>query len=102
MNMEVDVMSMSEQICNRRKDKKINQVDMAQMIGVKQSTISDYETGRATPTIDKLIRDNQGWTWTVRSDILDSGQSMLWMCIETLGRCGGQVHQRPFLVSEHL
>jgi len=49
-------MSMSEQICNRRKDKKINQVDMAQLIGVKQSTISDYETGRATPTIDKLIK----------------------------------------------
>ena len=49
-------MSMSEQIRNRRKDKRISQVDMAQMVDVKQSTISDYETGRATPTIDKLIK----------------------------------------------
>ena len=37
-----------------RKARKEQQVDLADAIGVKQSTISDIENGRRTPSFDKL------------------------------------------------
>lgn len=37
-----------------RKDRKEQQIELADAIGVKQSTISDIENGRRTTSFDKL------------------------------------------------
>ena len=37
-----------------RKDRKEQQIELADVIGVKQSTISDIENGRRTTSFDKL------------------------------------------------
>ena len=37
-----------------RKDRKEQQIELADAIGVKQSTISDIENGRRTTSMDKL------------------------------------------------
>ena len=50
------------------------------------------------PHCHKGIR---GWTSTAECGILGLGQSMLGMCIVTLGRCGEFVHQRPSLFYRH-
>lgn len=39
-----------------RKDKKINQSDLAKIIGLTQQTISSYEKGVNKPSIDILLR----------------------------------------------
>lgn len=38
-----------------RKNKKLKQSDLAAILNTKQQIISDYETGKATPSLDRLV-----------------------------------------------
>ena len=42
-------------IKKRREEKMISQTQLAQKLGVNQNTVSQWETGRSTPPLDKLI-----------------------------------------------
>ena len=39
-----------------RESVKLSQVKMADLLGVKQSSINRYENGQATPTVDLLCK----------------------------------------------
>lgn len=39
-----------------RKKKKLTQVQLAEAVGVTQATISDYEQGNITPSVDVVAR----------------------------------------------
>lgn len=47
-------MSFKEQLSKLRKRNKINQSDLANMLGVKQYVISSWETGRSEPNLNQL------------------------------------------------
>ena len=49
-------MSFNEQLNKLRKRKKISQVELANMINVKQYVISSWETGRSEPNINQIIK----------------------------------------------
>ena len=48
-------MNYSAIIKNLRKAKKLNQDELAELLGLKRHTICDWETGRTEPNIDALI-----------------------------------------------
>lgn len=49
-------MSFKERLESLRKEKKINQSDLAKKIGLTQQTISSYEKGKIRPSMDILYR----------------------------------------------
>ncbi len=48
-------MTISERLYNLRKDKKISQEELANILGVSRQTISKWETGESTPDFDKIV-----------------------------------------------
>ncbi len=40
----------------KRKEKKLSQSELAQMIGVNQTAVSQWERGATMPTLDKAAR----------------------------------------------
>ena len=48
-------MSISDRLYNLRKDKKISQEELANVLGVSRQTVSKWETGESTPDFDKII-----------------------------------------------
>ena len=38
-----------------RKEKKLTQTELAEQIGIKQNSYSDWETGKNEPSLEKLI-----------------------------------------------
>jgi transcriptional regulator with XRE-family HTH domain len=48
-------------IKNLRKSKKLNQDDLANILGLKRHTICDWETGRTEPSIDSIIKLSQAF-----------------------------------------
>ena len=48
-------MTINERLYNLRKDKKISQEELANVLGVSRQTISKWETGESTPDFDKII-----------------------------------------------
>ncbi|MGM9971067.1 MAG: helix-turn-helix domain-containing protein [Anaeroplasmataceae bacterium] len=49
-------MGFKEQLTKLRKKKQINQVDLANMMGVKQYVVSSWETGRSEPNINQILK----------------------------------------------
>lgn len=49
-------MSFSENIKALRKAEKLNQADLGLIIGVTGASVSEYEKGRAKPTVDTLMK----------------------------------------------
>jgi transcriptional regulator with XRE-family HTH domain len=43
------------QIKKQREKNRLSQVQLAQKLGVNQNTVSQWETGRSSPPVDKLI-----------------------------------------------
>jgi transcriptional regulator with XRE-family HTH domain len=43
------------QIKKQREKNRFSQVQLAQKLGVNQNTVSQWETGRSSPPVDKLI-----------------------------------------------
>lgn len=39
-----------------RKEKELKQVDLAKMVGIKNNTLSQYETGERMPNIEMLTK----------------------------------------------
>ena len=48
-------MTIGERLYNLRKDKKISQEELANVLGVSRQTVSKWETGESTPDFDKII-----------------------------------------------
>ena len=48
-------MNISERLFNLRKNKKLSQEELANILGVSRQTISKWETGESTPDFDKII-----------------------------------------------
>ena len=48
-------MAIGERLYNLRKDKKISQEELANVLGVSRQTVSKWETGESTPDFDKII-----------------------------------------------
>ena len=48
-------MKISERLYNLRKDKKLSQEELANVLGVSRQSISKWETGESTPDFDKII-----------------------------------------------
>lgn len=55
-------MAFKDQLSKLRKRKKITQIELANMLGVKQYIISFWEIGRSEPSINQIIK---------LSDVLD-------------------------------
>lgn len=48
-------MIFSERLKTLRKEKKLTQKEIAEQIGIKQNSYSDWETGKNEPSLEKLI-----------------------------------------------
>ena len=59
---EGDKMAFKDQLSKLRKRKKITQLELSKMMGVKQYVVSSWEIGRSEPNISQIIK---------LSDILD-------------------------------
>lgn len=43
-------------IRHQRQKNKMTQTELAERVGIKQGTISEYESGSLTPSVENLIR----------------------------------------------
>lgn len=59
-----------EKLKNLRKQKKLNQIDVAKFLNVEQVTISRYESGQSEPDIETLIKLANLYETTL-DDLLD-------------------------------
>jgi len=48
-------MGFKNQLTKLRKRKKISQVELANMMGIKQYVVSSWETGRSEPSINQIL-----------------------------------------------
>ena len=49
-------MIFSERLKTLRKEKKLTQKELAEQIGIKQNSYSDWETGKNEPSLENLIK----------------------------------------------
>ena len=49
-------MLFSERLKTLRKEKKLTQKELAEQIGIKQNSYSDWETGKSEPSFENLIK----------------------------------------------
>lgn len=47
---------MANRIKELREEKRLTQIELSELIGVKRSTIGAYESGRIDPSSDKLVK----------------------------------------------
>lgn len=64
-------MSFKKRLISLRKEKKLNQSDLAKKIGLTQQTISSYEKGKIMPSMETLNRLAE--EFSVTSDYLLNG-----------------------------
>ena len=49
-------MIFSDRLKTLRKEKKLTQKELAEQIGIKQNSYSDWETGKTEPSFENLIK----------------------------------------------
>ena len=52
----LDIQLLSERVRQSRKDAKLSQIELAQLVGVSDKAISSYEVGRAVPPLEVLTK----------------------------------------------
>lgn len=62
--MELDYKSIGKRIILRRKKLKIQQVDLAEQIGISNTYLSSIEHGKEKPSLDILVRICNGLSVT--------------------------------------
>lgn len=49
-------MSFNDRLKQRRKEKKLTQKEIAPLLGIKQNTYSDWETGKSEPNLENVVK----------------------------------------------
>ena len=86
-------MSISKRIRELRKLKNLNQVEIAEALGVAQSTISQYEAGKRTPECDVLEKIKR--IYGINLNWLVSGDGAMFHIYDTSARGVGDVIRLP-------
>lgn len=56
LGREVDMITFSEQLKKYRTKKGLTQKELAEQIGIKQNSYSDWETGKNEPSLDNIVK----------------------------------------------
>ena len=67
---------LGERLRRLRESVKLSQVKMAELLGVKQSSINRYEQGQSAPSLETLVRYPQGKLYEHRPKIAPGSEEM--------------------------